>query len=102
MGGARSGCHLLRARLDRPHGASPHISRASLLPSCKRGLLVAMLCHRNLFSNSQWALMDSVNLPLSWPPGDQFGPVFVRVRKQADSGARRLRIGVNPCAPVVR
>lgn len=45
---AHSGWHLPTACLDRPHGASPRITRAGPLPACKRGYLAAKLLHQKL------------------------------------------------------
>lgn len=76
------GCRLLRACLDRPHGASPHITRTGPLPSCKRGLLVAMLHHQKPFLQFKTCFNAQHESPAIVAGGDQLIQApFVRVRK---------------------
>lgn len=95
---AGGGCCLLRACLDRPHGASPHTARARPRPLAKEACGWQCFANRNLFSNSKHALVHSMTRPRPGPRALLFGG-----RKRADSRAPgAFRRGVNPCAEVMR
>lgn len=96
---ARGGCCLLRACLDRPHGASPHTARARPRPLAKEACGWQCFANRNLFSISKHALVHS----MTRPPATRAQAPVIQGRKRADSKAQGVfRHGVNPCGQVMR